>query len=605
MVLGTGAPLVAMDLEDNFMKTTKKMLVHDVIESPSITESDINSVAFTPHPSFTHLLKDVQQERDGLMGKILKATNAEYDWAFHVKAALAKILPTPVTTGLEEELYNISQIITEPEKLLVFLPTEDPSIFYDEEIHPQHRVFSKFNVLCVKITQILNLIDLPLKEDMKNLMFFYESFINSLCEADAKKRRVLLSPKVLLRGENLTEAYRILQEIALQIISKDKYGTTHKKNDSGVRPVQSLGGVHFKFLDSSLEPSRPGLEYTIYAFARSLTPQFLIAPSLLIKLEGVSFLTPEENLTIQPIQETYETKNGLGGLEKLRHNQSFFLQASQTIGEKNLQEILWDSPRFSGSPENMGWHFLLALLTSPGDGKPDNYSVYEVEESEKDKGIVIGIDNDNFFCPILYQCEKSSHLYSGVNCFFYLLDSLMDQRLHDKVVQDFLTIDPFLVVLNWLSLLQYQNSIYQTLIDQKVLNEESFSTLGLPIRLSLGIGERIMAHITHLQRELKVNVEFTPHQLLYSIYPTVADYYKELRRCYEGRPSVAMWFVYKSYDQRFDIEVSDLKTIDRVLSMSPEDEVWKHSQKNRTNSLNDDLMKCIKSFLVYVAETKY
>ena len=65
-----------------------------------------------------------------------------------------------------------------------------------------------------------------------------------------------------------------------------------------------------------------------------------------------------------------------------------------------------------------------------------------------------------------------------------------------------------------------------------------------------------------------------------------------------------MWYVYKAYDQRH-AGSSDLKTVDKVLNLSSEDEVWKHAQKSRTNFLNDDLVSCVNKFLSHIPEDHF
>ena len=564
------------------------------------------------------LLKDIQQERKVLMDKIIKVTNAEYDWPCHIKTALKQILPPLPSTNFEEQLHKIFEMIKVPESLLSFLPGENQSILYSEKIFPHHKIFSGFEALFIQIDQILDSLDSILKADMNKLKAFYITFINSLCEANVEKKTILLSPKVLLRGEIPFGFYRISQETARQLISKNNYGFTDRKNYRGSRAVQSLSGVHFKFLDASLEASRPGVEYMTYAFAQALSPQFLITPSVILKLDHVFFLVPEERFSPQ-LNTTKREGNNLdedliehhfseGGWQShIQFNDcSFFVQASLTIGEKSLEEVLEKIPRFQGDPVNMGWQLLLALLTDPGDGKEDNYSVQEGVEPGKGQDIVIAIDNDNnFFYSPLHQCENYCHLHSGINCIFYLLDSLMDQTLPDQVIETFLALPPSLFILKWLGYLQDQNFRYQQLIYQGILNQEDLNTLELPIKLSLGLAEQVMTHMIHLQTKLREDKTSSPHYLLESLYPTVANYYQKLRECYKYKPLEAMLDVYKSYDQRHDDREDNLKTVDKVLNLSTDDDIWKQAQKNRVNSLNDDLLSCVKSFVSHIPDEDF
>lgn len=254
--------------------------------------------------------------------------------------------------------------------------------------------------------------------------------------------------------------------------------------------VQSRDDVHFKLLEA-LDDPRPGMEYMAYAFAQALSLHFLVTPSLLLKLEGVSLFDTTENFPSQLSKAKYERKSLDEALAELhishkggwqecvklgQHN--FFLQASQTIGKQDLFKALKENPHFQGDPINLEWQFLFALLTNPGDGKADNYSVDE-------DGTIVGIDNDKLFHPPLFQ--NSEDLCIGVNCIFYLLDHLMDDPLHPSVRDAFLSLNPSLVILKWLISLHEKNIQYQGLARQGILSHPDLQTLGLPIRLSLNL----------------------------------------------------------------------------------------------------------------------
>ena len=191
--------------------------------------------------------------------------------------------------------------------MLFFGPGESQIILYRKGLTPENNAFAPFRSLIKQIDDLLPQIkdDKQLEYDLENLKCFYNSYIQSLCqcEDDPHRKEELLAKKVFLKTEKPVELskihnlapnvapvgptfgfYRISQEMARILISKDRFGFTDKKNDTGLRSVQSQGGVHFKFLNSSLDDPRPGTEYMAYALSKSLTSRMLITPSVLLKL---------------------------------------------------------------------------------------------------------------------------------------------------------------------------------------------------------------------------------------------------------------------------------------------------------------------------------
>ncbi|MBW8308037.1 MAG: hypothetical protein K0M45_00085 [Candidatus Paracaedibacteraceae bacterium] len=544
-------------------------------------------------------LKEDHAERQALFEKIIEVTQAEYDWPYHVKKSLEEFIPTCQDSELQQKLQSLVSSIKEPENLIVLRPGEDRSRLHDKHLSPQHRVFGSFRKILEQIDNFLpTLKDHPtLAKDLLDLRTFYNKFITAVCAGASKEKNLLLEPKAILKGEGSNRAYRLSQKLARQMISKDRYGFIQKQNKTGMRAVRSLSGVHFKALDNTLDDSRPGLEYMAYAFAKALTSEFLITPSTLLRLEGVSLLDPTENfptaLTLakgqgKSLDEALAQLHlGEGGWQQYvkPKDHSFFLQATQTIGDENLDEVLEKDPTFHGDPVNLSWQLIFSLLTCPGDAKADNYGV----EIQGDKKLVIGIDNDKLFYPLLYKDKDS--LETGIKCVLYALQSLMENPLADEVIQAFRALNPTKVVLQWLGYLHDQNQRYEYLVNQGIFLPKGLSDLGLPLQLAPGLAEQIRTRIISLQTKLRDYPASLGNHLLHSMNPTVSEYYQALRRRYSNDPRATMWVIYKGRD-----EEGILQPIENVLNLPSSHEAWTQASRERVPEMNCDLISCVKSF---------
>ncbi|MBW8308907.1 MAG: hypothetical protein K0M45_04635, partial [Candidatus Paracaedibacteraceae bacterium] len=554
----------------------------------------------SPVPSFEHTsLKEDHAERQALFEKIIEVTQAEYDWPYHVRKSLEQFIPTCQDPELQQKLQALLPKLKSPESLLLYGPGETETILYREALSAQHRVFGTLRLLLQDIDALLIKVeDLSvLHQDFLKLKTFYNKFITSLCTASLDEKGALLAPKVFLKGENSKGRYRISQATARAMISKDEYGFVEKQNKTGMRAVRSLNGVHFKALDNTLDDSRPGLEYMAYAFAKALTSEFLITPSTLLRLEGVSLLDPTEDFPSTLTQAKGQGKSldealaqlhlGEGGWQQYvkPKDHSFFLQATQTIGDKNLDEVLEENPGFRGDPINLSWQLLFALLTSPGDAKADNYAVL----TQAGKSLVIGIDNDKLFYPPLYK-DKAS-LETGIKCVLYALGALMENPLADDVIQAFKALTPTKVVLQWLGYLYNQNQRYDYLIQQDFLTDRQLQELGLPIRLPDKVAEQIVSRMITLQTKLRDYPASLGDHLLRGLNLTMAEYYQTLRRRYPNDPRAALWVIYKGYD-----ETGNPQPINKVLTLNAKHEAWEQARPSRVPVMDQALFSSIKGF---------
>ena len=269
--------------------------------------------------------------RDALLQNIVKKTQAEYDWPSHVTLSVRSALKDIQEKELKSRLEQFLNQVRQPEDLLFFGPAESERILYERGLEISHSVFGTFRSLFSQISNLVPYLENSLRQDLQSLKSFYESYINALCRCEGDIHQIghLLDKKVLLKTEKMSGSsetssltspvfytpssasgvYRISQEMARQLISKDCYGFVDRKNKTGLRAVQSHGGVHFKLLESSLDDPRPGIEYMAYAFSKALTDEFLVTPSTLIKLEGIPLFDPTENFPPQLSQAKREGKD--------------------------------------------------------------------------------------------------------------------------------------------------------------------------------------------------------------------------------------------------------------------------------------------------------
>jgi hypothetical protein len=139
-----------------------------------------------------------------------------------------------------------------------------------------------------------------------SLKSHYQNYLENLLDPNSD-RVALLQPKVILSGEGCFEkvlmnlgvgmthgicSYRISQEMALSLLSKDRYGLFLKSNTSGSHAVKRQGQVHFK--GNTTTTGLPvGMESAAYWFAKTLFGQGM-APTALLTFNEVDIKTPPQ-----------------------------------------------------------------------------------------------------------------------------------------------------------------------------------------------------------------------------------------------------------------------------------------------------------------------
>jgi Leucine-rich repeat (LRR) protein len=511
----------------------------------SVIEGRASSIFYEEEHDF------VFPERAQLWQRVLAVTEAERDW-------------------IREANAHTRLSFKYPHQLLFYPPNEDEKSLFTETLAPEHWVFLNLDKLLQSMRLSLEKVSEPYYPFIKKVIKTYNNFKKKLINGDNDTKGKFLEHKVSLIGEDGLY-YLISQEIARSLVSKDKYGFKDKQNDTGMRSVRASGGVHFKFLDESPDPPRPGQEFMAYALAKSITEEELLTPSLLLKLEGVSILSPsDEGFPLELIQANVKVhgktleealadlhlSSRTGWQEHVQpKNHTFFVQASQTIGTRDLAKHLEKNPLLPVDPVNLSWHHVLTILMAPGDGKADNYSV---DMDEEGIARIVGIDNDKIFYPPLYRSE--GNIYAGINSIFYAWEQQMDTPLHREVIESVLGQEGTLVVLKWLGILQRQKQVYQKLRSTNRISWREYKELALELPLVTHYASELCTKWQTIQNLLKDRPHQKIHHFLKRFHPSLASYYSELCNLYPHDPLAVMYVAYKGKN-----ESGDLQTMETIL----------------------------------------
>ena len=123
---------------------------------------------------------------------------------------------------------------------------------------------------------------------------------------------------------------------------------------------------------------------------------------------------------------------------------------SQGVEGFNLQEVLAERDPVKRravlehfESESISEALLLALLTMPEDGKPDNYICEPIEGTEPTTYRLVGIDNDHAFAPAVAM--DKGHKELKVKCCLFCLDQT-NESVHPRVREALVKHDAVAVV---------------------------------------------------------------------------------------------------------------------------------------------------------------
>ena len=167
---------------------------------------------------------------------------------------------------------------------------------------------------------------------------------------------------------------------------------------------------------------------------------------------------------------------------------------------------------------------ILALLTMPEDGKPDNYIC---EPNGDGEYRLIGIDNDHAFAPAV--ATEKGHKELKVKCCLFCLDEMHD-KLAPKVRKDLLFIDAVSVVRNWVSRLKKRHAAHARLFQSEeevtrlLRDKKEPCALGVPFRP--GAVKRLCDKIVRMQSLINREPNCTHFELMKEVEPMLAIRYR-------------------------------------------------------------------------------
>ncbi len=188
--------------------------------------------------------------------------------------------------------------------------------------------------------------------------------------------------------------------------------------------------------------------------------------------------------------------------------QDFAVLASETIGSKNLQERLVLDLELKKDPsriierqatlealkslnsQNFTRLFIIGLLLTPEDAKPDNFIL--------EAGQLTIIDNDRNFFPSIAIENKKEELQ--LKNFLFCMDQ-MQNPLDQEVIEEFLSLDPKEMLRKWAIELKYINRDYKKIFSEaqivKLYDQEK--NVVIPLAYRVGLAQDLLTRIQLIQ----------------------------------------------------------------------------------------------------------
>ena len=500
----------------------------------------------------------------GLAQDILEVTQAEPDVPLNTFITLSvlkdnKILKdywirfvgTTITKGILHSPEHLMGGQTEY-KLFKKLPQQEEEVFK----HFKY-VIDNINDLEQKVTKIEGLDKkesiLMSLSNVRDFYIDYKGKVLKMCQTINQKKNKgksieddlhelsrHLEHKAIMFGELLPKgpAYRIPRDIARHILSLANDGTPLPKNTN--------------------VPSN----HRVSSLPYHENPELKSTPRVYFKANGSPSLQPGEEVMLSSFYRLLNIpvpQTGLLVITGMSDNNPAFLsvQASEAvIGESPKSRL--DLEEELGSDNNYFLSFcqqvLGAILTNPGDGKPDNF-IYH-----KEKYGLVSIDNDEIFVDEFSILNKNNDYSIKTKSLLFCMKA-MDRPIPKSLSNFLTTLDPQLLVLTWLTELYRKNQEYQDLESvlcfenarqsfQKIppnespgpiqellkkpitfdLHSENFlKDLSLPIKVSKSLLDSLQTKLSQIAKVLLDNQIATSQELLDKISPPLGFYYKSMR----------------------------------------------------------------------------
>jgi Leucine-rich repeat (LRR) protein len=551
--------------------------------------------------------------KEPLFAAIIDAVGAEPDEvgrAWHTLNALVKSpdFQSKASPAIKKKLASLQDRLLQPESLILrdekdrFLSCPQPY-----KAHP---------ALASLVQVIAELQDLQEDVQFKELkpenaqVFFalkshYEDYLEKLLHPETD-RVALLHPKAILSGEgfidfhpgmnpgnkpenhpslrlhDLYSSYRISQEMACSLLSKDRYGLLLKSNTSGSHAVKHQGQIHFK--GNTTTTGLPvGMESAAYWFAQVLFGRGM-TPSALLSLNEVEIKTPPQDTAARSAYALAQVEGKTSG-DFFRHypqhqeafterNPHHVIQANLHVEGISLEDFMKGAVTGQYDYNDLDLNsfselIFISLLTNPSDGTPGNFMV---SMGHGKPYSIVGIDNDMAFGPSVIatkmgrdQSKKDIFKPSlEVKNVLYCLP-LMGQPLSPETRDKILSTCPELFLLRWLERLKLQQQHYDKLKDQENgyakdnkgvphLTEALYTgELHLPLQLPCGLVTTLLNDFTKLQGKIRSRPAITHTQLFSFLQPLAHRFYEALKRQY-STPLSAYQYIHNSHHEQIYLE---------------------------------------------------
>ena len=266
----------------------------------------------------------------------------------------------------------------------------------------------------------------------------------------------------------------------------------YRASEFGLHEVCSMNNTHYK-----IQPTAPGIEHAVHALGQLFTGQ--ASP-------------PTELLMITPTLMSNEKPT----------NMSLAVLASKTVVGTVFRNLLEKNPNAINLIEsyNYSLQFILALLTRPVDGKPDNFIAKAQLDNRKQLMYyeLIGIDNDEAFAEPISKTERGNEHILMLKTILFCLPQVnqpIDMVLRKQILEQ----DASVLVVRWLKLLHQYNHNYQG------YQSDILKAVSLPLRLVPKTAITLYQTLLLIQNQLRTNAILTHKELLCVCYPLVATYY--------------------------------------------------------------------------------
>ncbi|EGC31086.1 hypothetical protein DICPUDRAFT_157100 [Dictyostelium purpureum] len=470
----------------------------------------------------------------------------------------------------KKKIEFLIQIIDSPENLL------DSDLKYNFLKQPEenHEIFKSLNLVIDTINSIKELEgvkkDKELEKILNSLLKGYEDSkinfvskakynINNNNNSNNSNPMDIFKPKFKILLDNL-KYYEQDLKIAYQKISFSLENFNFERtNEHGVSFVsKETNGVCYK-VDRGENRLRPVKEYGVYHFYCILfeKEQKIISPTSLLFFQNVPICDPEspQYKSILKIKQNNKLETIKEALlyfpaKKQELYNSFIsfttpVQANLFQNGETLHNIL--EPKNSSFPliqflnelsnsENFmfsfGAHFLVSLLLNFNDAKGDNL-IYNPQEK-----IIIGIDNDDCMEHKDFERTPSGNLIIKFKNILCTLNTIMVQPINNKVKSEFLKINPYGAVIEWLTkMYDKENAIISQIkklinSDQSIINKEeslkiTIGNLGIPHVFPHNWVNEMLDRLIKIFNILNSNNDITHSGLFQEIYPLTSFYYNK------------------------------------------------------------------------------